>query len=161
MRPKIRRRMNTPVAICTWVLLALALLSVAIQVSFSRPGPPGHPGPQWRVWVDNGALRLRVGSPFPGWHFPAEPEGLTVRWADGAEWWVQWLLPYRDSWGPFEDYSVPICLPVLLTGLGIGVTRIRIVLKRQRIRSGRCGSCGYNRTGLAPAAACPECGALV
>lgn len=45
---------------------------------------------------------------------------------------------------------------VILAGVPAGY---RLIRARRRSRKGKCATCGYDRTGLADDAVCPECGA--
>jgi hypothetical protein len=59
---------------------------------------------------------------------------------------------YSNGW----IFGISVLYPVALTLLP---TALLWYTDRRRARQGHCGSCGYDRAGLAPTAACPECGA--
>jgi hypothetical protein len=61
-------------------------------------------------------------------------------------------IPYRILWG-----NLALNTPLFAASIA-GVWWL-IALRRRARRRGRCTKCGYPRTGLAQAAACPECGA--
>ncbi len=61
------------------------------------------------------------------------------------------------DWGPmFACGALPLWIPTLLTAIP-SVLLWRAHLRRRR-RAGDCPVCGYSLAGLAPGAACPECG---
>lgn len=41
---------------------------------------------------------------------------------------------------------------------GLWIVGLSAFRRARRVQRGQCPACGYSRTGLAPAAACPECG---
>lgn len=66
------------------------------------------------------------------------------------------LLPLMPLWPGFVVNTLFYTGMVVLIGRGWGAAR------RSRLRRrGLCTGCGYPRTGLAPGAACPECGNAV
>ena len=67
---------------------------------------------------------------------------------------VEWLFVNR---GPF--LAIPLW-PVIVLSLFATAFAWRLdALARRRARAGFCPKCNYDRTGLAPGAVCPECGA--
>lgn len=62
-------------------------------------------------------------------------------------------LPLTPVWPGFLVDSALFAVLWLLLTVGAGSAR-----RAWRIRCGRCGGCGYPRSGLADSAACPECG---
>jgi len=107
-----------------------------------------------------------------GWPKPAVAVGLdcrnmTILWSAGAS--VRDTLWPRGEWGPSSLRQQPITFRVDAFGMSIdvvvyggavfvlwrGAKAIRSALRR---RLGRCGSCGYSRTGLPSSGVCPECG---
>lgn len=63
-------------------------------------------------------------------------------------------IPLRPIWPGFLLNSAAFASLLFLV-----LRAPRAVRRAIRRRRGRCGACGYDRAGLAPHAACPECGA--
>lgn len=82
------------------------------------------------------------------------PQGLRiVTKSHDMAWW------FRVTWEPGRKaISVPLWCPlVIAAGVSAAAWRSDLAARR-RARAGCCAACGYNRTGLAPQAPCPECG---
>ena len=78
-----------------------------------------------------------------------------------VDWGFERRLPVHAGSPPRSGtvWIVPLWAPFLLAA-GATVLAWRLdTLARRRARAGFCPKCGYNRTGLAPGAVCPECGA--
>ena len=72
----------------------------------------------------------------------------------GLRWWFSWNRS-SSSW----QLGVPLWVPAGVFLL-VTATAWRLdTLARRRARIGLCPNCNYDRTGLAPGALCPECGA--
>jgi hypothetical protein len=103
----------------------------------------------WEAWVRMDVLGYyRVVRPF--WR-----SGLVIspnRQVYGA---MIWCLPLLPDWPPFIANSVFWGGTFWLTTGGL--RRWRRARRRER---GLCLSCGYDRSGLASGAACPECGSV-
>ena len=69
------------------------------------------------------------------------------------EWW------FEGGWEPrFKWIAVPLWFPLLVL-VAAAERAWRADRRAQRLaRTGSCLKCGYDRSGLAPDAACPECG---
>lgn len=109
-------------------------------ISWREPAPPATP-----LIVLDGFKA--VPAPVPPtervvslWHMHQTPAGV-------------WSLPYEPMWagltGNLVVYAATWC--VLLAGIGAA----RRAIRRRR---GQCTRCAYDLGGLAPGAACPECG---
>ncbi len=69
-------------------------------------------------------------------------------------WW--WFTYYSYEFGKF--LIVPLW-PLILVSSGASATAWLFDARaRRRARVGQCFRCGYDLSGLAPGAACPECG---
>lgn len=74
-----------------------------------------------------------------------------------------WSAPRSTlpSGGWARLFQVPAWLLILITGAPAATLWWNDYLSaRRRARQGLCPKCGYPRTGLAPSATCPECGAI-
>lgn len=72
--------------------------------------------------------------------------------------WLLWPT-YKTRDGAFAVLAVPLWIPLASAVLaGLLLFRRGGTLK-QRTQFGQCATCGYDRTGLAATAPCPECGA--
>ena len=96
--------------------------------------------------------------------FRAPPGWYAVRYDASPAIRVWWLNAWDSSGGtrvlPFTGMLVPLWMPASLTLLAtLGAWRLD-ARARHRARAGRCAQCNYDRAGLAPGAACPECGAF-
>ncbi len=69
-------------------------------------------------------------------------------------WWFRHRLYRNDSlvW-------IPLWFPLLLAALPAALAWRLDTLATRRAKLGACPTCSYPRTGLAPSASCPECGA--
>jgi len=66
-------------------------------------------------------------------------------------------LPWKPLWLPLLANSLILGVPLTLAGVGVS-RAARWGFAKVRGRGDRCPRCGYPRNGLAPDAACPECG---
>ena len=99
------------------------------------------------------AGRITVGDVGSGGSFSGWKVG-TYRGA--LEWW------YMSNWtGSVWWIDTPLWIPVVPTLLVTAAAWRMDLALRRRERMGKCAKCGYDRTGLALGAVCPECGAGV
>jgi hypothetical protein len=114
----------------------------ALCVFYSDPSPPGF------AYGGGGWL---PDPPKHAWWFEHQ-HGRYPKWDPT---WV--FIPRIDHY--VSDYSLwlPIAAPALLA-TGVACMMWRGWLRRPR--PGKCASCRYDRSGLAPDAKCPECGAV-
>jgi hypothetical protein len=61
---------------------------------------------------------------------------------------------------PHPDFVVilPLYIPLVVLALPTSILFHRDRRSARWARAGHCPNCGYDRAGLTPAAACPECG---
>ena len=93
-------------------------------------------------WHDASAIPMLGGIPIVG-------NFLTIR-VESPGWW------FRASFSQtHKELVVPIwAIGVLAAGIGV------LAWRRARwVKSGHCARCGYDLSGLAAGAVCPECGA--
>ena len=83
----------------------------------------------------------------PGWN--VERSSVPFRWSPSIQTRVDEV-----------QVRVPLWIPLLLAiGVTVWIWRLdKIAQLRAAVHS--CAKCGYSRTGLAPTAVCPECGAV-
>ena len=87
----------------------------------------------------------QVAGPPTGWNFDTHP------------FWLGWRPSAKGRMDTFM-ISLPLWIPELCTVI-LTATAWRLdTLARRRAHAGACRKCGYSLTGLAPGAACPECG---
>jgi hypothetical protein len=91
-----------------------------------------------------------------GTEIPESLRGLSPVSAAGS-----WMSSYRPAL-PVRPMWTPFALSALMYGAFLAVVLLGPQWVRRRVRAhrGRCVKCGYARGGLAPAAACPECGTV-
>jgi hypothetical protein len=149
-RRRLVKRFRWPATLVAAGALLLEAVNTVADVELMRT-------PALVVGIDHGAVRVRIGESFgdtlPTWQGPS----VTLRSYHEA---LPWLLPFRDDWGPFTEYSLPLWIPLLLCGVPAGCSWRRVILKRRWQRAGLCPECGYDRRGLAADAKCPECGTV-
>lgn len=88
---------------------------------------------------------------FPDPYLPGE-----LRW---RPWHLSMgFIPEKQSYQPTPVAVIPLWPPLLLVALPAAYLWRRDWLASRRARIGLCVNCDYDRTGLDPAAACPECG---
>jgi len=68
-------------------------------------------------------------------------------------WWWSW-----EKTASYRGLSIPIWMPFALVMLLTTAAWLPDVIASRRTRKGVCANCGYDRTGLAASAVCPECG---
>jgi hypothetical protein len=110
-------------------------------------------GSDWSVVLTPGSISLTD----YGKLVPPEFHG----WACGAH---HFQFPWQWSFqtergGGYHGYFVPLWALAFACILPAAIAWRLDILARRRARIGFCPKCGYNRTGLAPQAVCPECGA--
>jgi hypothetical protein len=117
----------------------------------ASPSPGRH---QYDAFTRTPALSLRGGyAPGP---WPTRSDWPPRSALTGYRALDRFALPLLPLWPGFAINTAFYAL--LLFALIRGPRVLRRELRRRR---GRCGACGYDRVGLAPGAACPECGAGV
>ncbi|MEQ9095994.1 MAG: hypothetical protein RIE32_06995 [Phycisphaerales bacterium] len=133
------------------------------------PAPSMQHEAHWVQLIDRGS-RPWLFDHYDSVHVTASPPRASL--ASGLELWRG--SPHNPGWGlvpiefgPADRFALPL-LPIwpgfaINTGfyalLLFIAWRLPGVLRRAvRRRRGRCAACGYDRGGLDPGAACPECG---
>jgi hypothetical protein len=121
----------------TALLIALWLLSLPFYAGSSL-------GPYFSWRLEHARLKLQW-SPFThheSFFVDANAEGL--RWTPDSHFYAinNWFI------------TVPLWIPLALAAPATVVLWYR----RSRAYAGHCKRCGYDRRGLPPGAACPECG---
>jgi len=87
--------------------------------------------------------------------FSRDPAPFTLVWTFPSVSSEQWSV----GGDPATCVRIPLWTPVALSGLATTMAWRLDTLARRRARVGLCRTCSYDRTGLAPGAVCPECGA--
>ena len=86
--------------------------------------------------------------------------GIRVEWPD----WVPEWVPRRFKWRPvlpgYALNSVFFGASAYLAAAAVSM-EYRTVRRWRRLARGRCDTCGYDRSGIDPAAKCPECGTRI
>ena len=144
--PRIRRTIK-------WGGAAMTVLLVVAWVGSATRGLTAYYG---RVTVNIEHGQIVVNGPTPGgapW-----PNGLTVEstgpYFFQLKWWGTWW-----SRPPRWTASVPVWPFALVAGLTVLAAWSRELMDGHRARLNLCPKCGYDRTGIARDAKCPECGA--
>ena len=166
IQPSLRRRTTLALAwCCRWLGLATAVLCAVLwigcrwrQFGFESSG-------LWDLQVSGGAIWLEGTShrsrPIRG--TPVAP-GLVAFCRPYKPPLVQWVseLIWVPGWNqrvmgvtPFRVW-LPLWIPLGAFGAVAGFAWYRHLSQR---KPGHCPHCRYDRTGLAPGAVCPECGA--
>jgi hypothetical protein len=154
---------------CSWGCTALALVMVVVLIAG-----------RWRVlrltWTsrDRAVATMTIGagvvracrSPMGLW----APTGLRIEGAPAWEWgwsgdddrflpgaWHFGLLYCHDPKAP-RVFGFGLLFPTVATALPSAIYWWFAIRSLRRARAGLCRSCGYDCCGIAPGAACPECG---
>lgn len=136
---------------CVIAAGACACLAASAFWRFDLVGKPFNHS--WHV--DRGAFVAEWLSPQPdgtisGFGNPGPR--VNPQTARGVEWRPRFLV----GAGGYHELRVPLWPAVVLSGIGAWMLR---GAARRAVAAGHCGRCGYDLRGLAPGAACPECGA--
>lgn len=136
-------------SLATWTTtLAAALLVAGMVASFWLQVTVRNPG-RWRIEVSGGLARLSA-SGVPGGSAPSGPLQLDGGPHSAPTGW--WPRRYRRVGWPALD--VPLWMVAGLFAIPAGC----LWWCGKRPRVGHCATCGYDRAGLRPNSACPECG---
>jgi hypothetical protein len=71
---------------------------------------------------------------------------------------LQRLVPDYGANQKLVFVLIPMWIPLALTALSAGLLWRTDRRRRESLKRGGCAVCGYDRSRLAPGAACPECG---
>jgi len=102
---------------------------------------------------------------------------VLLEWQDG---WLRGghphlslkIMPYYAGWGDLfwcpqrlgtatvREFLIPFWIPFLIAAAPTFLLWRADRRATRREREGHCPTCGYDRSGLAPDAPCPECGAV-
>ncbi len=86
---------------------------------------------------------------------PLPPAPFTLMWRLD---WIQFDPKLSGLRGPWTLW-VPLWLPAASCVACATIAWFLDIRARRRAKRGACPKCSYSRTGLAPDAVCPECGA--
>ncbi len=151
--PRIRKTIKWGGAVVT-VLLVVAWVGSGwffVSCTFGRPITETS-GRLRSVHIVNGVVRS---SSFTGMAGVFLPHGLDAGLARGS---FRWDADYFDSYTS-ASVVIPLWPAVVMLSLATGTAWRLDTLARRRERLNHCPKCNYDRTGLAPGAVCPECGA--
>jgi len=126
-------------------LAVLWRMSLTTQYSYSGKKDPSVGVASGCIWLNwfHGIYRDQMAT---GWRtFPSQ---VTTQWLGNS---------------PFSRDNTRVVIPIwvlmlLASSATYGAWRLE-TLARRRARAGKCSTCSYPRTGLAPSSPCPECGA--
>jgi hypothetical protein len=144
-RPRIRKFFKWGGLVVSVLLLTFIAISAFFGFAYvSRSGDfpflqSGRVGHNW-----SSSSRTFPTSGFDAWRLPKPT----------LEWWVHWRFMTGG-----KTVVIPLW-PFVTLSLATTATAWRMdIIARRKSRLGGCPACGYDRTGLAPAAPCPECNA--
>jgi hypothetical protein len=178
MRNRLRTMMAWTSAMLSLLMFALWALNIwaypsaeellkeesrALAADYNSPHPGWH-YPDWVHWGEtgahlcNGIFAIENDAPLPALdllvadqvHFPRierlERQGRLPRFK--LE-----IRPFK-----FHYFIIPLWQPAAMCGVACLLLMCPDLRGLYRRRRGRCTKCNYDRHGLNPAAACPECG---
>ena len=149
------RRMNTRLRIWKCLKWGGAAITLLLAIMWIGSG--------WWMWVwtfPSGRIvnvihgSVRVG----GLGKPLKSPTLALRREVIAPSFFPWGIRGGGDWRASWTVYIPMWMPVSLA-LFITVVGWRRELRARRALRMQCPKCGYDRTGLAATAVCPECGA--
>jgi hypothetical protein len=150
--PRIRKAIKWGGAVVSVLLLIAwvggARLCVSVQL---RSGTI--------VSIGSGQVLVIKSSAYLPWQLEGTPKmRMTNVSGSPFHWWT------THTWSPAANvkttYDGYPLWPIALVCTAIATAAwISDAIIRRRMRAGRCPNCHYDRTGLAAAAVCPECGA--
>jgi hypothetical protein len=137
-------------AVCV-IAIAAYLLSFGWPFRFFR----GTLTDQTSVQVCNGSLNVLHDAA------SGRPPDTHVTWLAVPVHWEGAFVPFKWRSGPpaFWQLVVPLWMPLVVVLGTAGTIAIVLIRADGRPRPNLCTKCNYDRTGLAPDAKCPECGA--
>ena len=136
--PRIRKTVKWGGAVVSVLFAVLLVVSWRYFWSWSREGGPTIIGLAGTIAIDR--------------------RGNGQCWMSSKNPWFAWR-PVWDLVGIDPQVSIPLWIPFGAALLITAAAWCLDALARRRARIGRCTKCNYSRTGLAPGAVCPECGA--
>jgi len=147
--PRIRKTVKWGGAVGTVLLLVLWVASARLEISFA-------PLSEYDGFAKGGTVQLRSlrgGGPnadsfifYVAHRFKPAPPFQWNLWAFSRSRGGSWVLAF------------PIWAPLIVAAVSTGIVWRLDIAARRRSRANACPNCNYDRTGLAPAAVCPECG---
>lgn len=114
-------------------------------------GPAGKPAVNVAMGGEQVVINVIKGPP------PMAPYGPKLWWKTAPVSWAFWFH-YR-SYPTVTQLVIPLW-PLAVVPGAAAFLLWRGELPARRRRLGQCVKCGYDRRGIDPAAACPECGAV-
>ena len=142
--PRIRKTVMWASAAATALLLVTWIASGWCAVSWQSSGL------RYRLMLQSGRVGFaEIYAQLPprarGWHFAVQERSFAWMWA-------------RYAGRNFDARWVPLWAPTLGAVLASAIAWRVGTLGRRRARRNLCPTCGYDRSGLAAGAVCPECG---
>ena len=154
-------------------VLGVGLLTIGLAIATLWVSSAWFPrrigGDSWCMRMSHGVFQIAVGPGPEGWTFytPYAPPPLLSALALEWSWLAKYPSPSASTFNlgivagdmPIDAAGQPrwlnisgwaLALPPLLMGLWFRLKRNWPI--------GRCQKCGYDRSGIAPNAHCPECG---
>jgi hypothetical protein len=144
-RPRIRKFFK-------WGGLVVSVLLLTVWVGSAYVTCLWVSGSRHEIAVDKGLI-------FYQWCQPTiRPEAPALRWWTSSQSEISFALEqgaFSDGW----FVIIPVWFFVALSLVTTAAAWRMDIIARRKSRLGMCPACGYDRTGLAPAAPCPECNA--
>jgi hypothetical protein len=144
-RPRIRKFFKWGGLVVSGLLLTVWVGSCWRYVEWDTPG---------RGWIAIAGGQLIIVEPLWG----NAASGIGELSIDPVSNQLRWSFRFVD-WVTGGSSYFPLWLPALIC-MSVTAAAWRMdIIARRKSRLGKCPACGYDRTGLAPAAPCPECNA--